>query len=675
MKRNKLNKFLLFAWTGFLSLSIVSCDDYLDREPSSAITPEKYLWNDAQLSAYAMDNYQILPTHGTGDHLYEWGTFATDANTDVMIDGNSMNNRYIPGEWKVPTDNGDWSFGRIVQLNYFINTVIPRYEAGELQGNLANCKHYIGEIYFFRAFEYFSKLRDLGDFPIIDVNLPDNMDVLIAASKRAPRNEVARHILADVDKAIEFLSVNAPDGNKNRVNRACAYLLKSRVALYEGTWEKYFKGTAFVPGGPGWPGASKDYNAGFTIDIDAEIAYFLGEAMTAAAAVADDTSFPLTPNNWKETDVTNDKNQYFTMFSDVDMKKYSEVLLWRQFKQDLVTNNVNVYATSNNKNVGLSRVMVESFLMKDGLPFYKSADYKGDNDIKDVKINRDPRLQIFLKVPGQTNALTNLDVGTHGFTVEPIPDIKIADSEKKYATGYTISKGMNYDFGNNRNGNSANGSIVFRATEAYLNYIEAAYEKNGSLDAKAQAYWVKIRERAGMDTDFQKTIDNTDMSKEVNNWGSWSAGQQVDKTLYNIRRERSVELLAEAQRYSDVRRWRSLDQLIGNYYHFEGFKVWSPVIAPWYNFKPINYNGSPISTVSSPALSDYFRPHEKSTTSLAYPGATWVMAHYLTPIAFEHFLVASVGNGVPEGTEVDYSSSPIYQNPGWPIEASAGPIQ
>lgn len=35
------------------------------------------------------------------------------------------------------------------------------------------------------------------------------------------------------------------------------------------------------------------------------------------------------------------------------------------------------------------------------------------------------------------------------------------------------------------------------------------------------------------------------------------------------------------------------------------------------------------------------------------------MAHYLDPIAAEHFLVTSSGG--------DLDSSPIYQNPGWPM--------
>ncbi|MEI3118059.1 MAG: hypothetical protein V8T12_03620 [Parabacteroides johnsonii] len=63
--------------------------------------------------------------------------------------------------------------------------------------------------------------------------------------------------------------------------------MKSRVALFEGTWLKYFKNTAFVPNGPGWPGKEKDYNANYqypTGDIDSEINYFLTLAMDASGS-------------------------------------------------------------------------------------------------------------------------------------------------------------------------------------------------------------------------------------------------------------------------------------------------------------------------------------------------------------------------------------------------------
>ena len=45
-------------------------------------------------------------------------------------------------------------------------------------------------------------IRFLGDFPIVRNTVPDQMEPLIEASKRAPRNEIARFILSDLDSAI-----------------------------------------------------------------------------------------------------------------------------------------------------------------------------------------------------------------------------------------------------------------------------------------------------------------------------------------------------------------------------------------------------------------------------------------------------------------------------------------
>ena len=123
-----------------------------------------------------------------------------------------------------------------------------------ISGTVGKIKHYIGEAYFLRAYEYFKKLQLFGDFPIIKEPLANDRETLNAASTRFPRNEVARFILDDLDKAYDYMS--DVDMATTRINKDVAKLLKSRVALFEATWLQNFKGTAFVPGGEGWPGAS-----------------------------------------------------------------------------------------------------------------------------------------------------------------------------------------------------------------------------------------------------------------------------------------------------------------------------------------------------------------------------------------------------------------------------------
>ena len=249
MKTNKLYIALLYL---ALCGTFTSCEDFLDREPESSIAPEFYFTDATHLQAYADKYYSsILPSH---DSYY--GIFDNDKGTDNQI-GTSASSCYTKDQWLVPNSDDNWKFETIYRLNYFFSNVLPKF--GDASGNdlsgannmitgdLASIKHYIGEMYFLRACEYFNRYRMFGDFPIITEPLVDDAAILTEASKRQPRTEVARFILSDLDKAIELLG--ATTMSKTRISKDVALLFKSRVALFEGTWLKYFKGTAFVPNG------------------------------------------------------------------------------------------------------------------------------------------------------------------------------------------------------------------------------------------------------------------------------------------------------------------------------------------------------------------------------------------------------------------------------------------
>lgn len=656
----------IFAAIVSIAMILSSCmDDFLDREPKSTISPEDYLWTEEQLLSFSIARYPVIfETHESGS----FGIFGKDKDTDNQAYINASN-IYAPGQYKVGQSGGAWDFTNIYQLNYFLETVLPRWENGEISGTDGGVKHCIGEIYFLRAWEYFKKMQQFGDFPIVTQTFPDEMDILVEASKRAPHTEVARFILSDLDKAIELLQDESPDKAKNRLNKACAHLVKSRVALYEATWLKYFKNTAFVPNGPGWPGAEKDYNANYQFQsgsIDAEIEWLLDKAIEHSAIVAN--SYALTPNNGNfQQSLSETENEYFTMFCNTDMTKYSEVLLWRKYNYFGIGigNVVGEHAAGGNYGVGLTRGYVDSFLANDGLPIYASSQYQGDDYLADVRKNRDSRLHIFLKEPDQKNILIPSTKLPAIPQVEPYPILASAQPATAYATGYTIRKGLNA----NADDSKSVGCILFRASEAYLNYMEAYYERYGSLDAAASNYWKLLRDRAIVNNNFNATIAATDMSIEAkNDWGAYSANVLVDATLYNIRRERRCELLAEGFREMDLRRWRSMDQMIITKYHIEGFKLWGPM-QEWYKdgSKWLITWGSASASVSDPAVSGvYLRPYQKTKKEFVYDGYSWHMAHYLTPIALEHFLITSVGKEVED--------SPIYQNPEWPIEANVPPI-
>ena len=555
MKYINIAKVLLLS----CSLAILpACDDFLDEEPQSEVSPEKYLLNESQLEAYVnkyyadYDNWKSDSDDKGGMIPSFWGsengsTYKDDNATDNQ---QGTNGRYLKDTWTVAQSGGKWNFTNINALNYYLQTVVPRLENGELTGTESNLKHLVGEGYFLRALEYFFRLQRLGDFPIVKTVLPDEQEALTEASKRSPRNEVARFILSDLDQAISLMNNNV---KKTRLSKNAALLLKSRVALFEATWEKYHAGTALVPNGTGWPGAGKDYNAGYQFpsgSIEKEIEFFLTEAMSAASQVAD--AVQLTENNQIIRDqASKGKNPYYDMFASHDPSGYSEVIMYRGY--DLSLNNshhFNHYLYSGG-NTGYTHQFEQVFLMENGLPVYAAGSgYAGDDYITDTKIDRDWRWRLFMKAPKEAKAVDNIA------TVEYFPEaprLYVSDAKNATSTGYIQGKGYSLDYNDQLLGKDQTAFVVYRASEAYLNYIEASYLKNGNIDATADKYWKALRARAGVDTDYQKTINATDMSKEaLNGWDAYSHGALVDATLYNIRRERRCEFIGEGFRYIEL---------------------------------------------------------------------------------------------------------------------------
>ena len=687
---NKINIFktLFFAFT--VSILPSCMDEFLDREPLSAITPETFYTEESQLAAFPINFFALLPNHtyfyegyysneplSPGGRTYYF--YVSDMWTDnqanfqstediFAVSGSNMSVRVVSTDDRLNTMNN-----MLYQLNYFIKTTVPRMQAGTLTGNQDNIKHYIGEAYLMRAYRTFLSFVIYGDLPINNSVWPDDFDVLVEASKRQPRNEVARWILSDLDSAYLLMQTVSPDGRKQRPSKYVAQLIKSRVALFEATWLKYFQNTPFVPNGPGWPGA--DTHPGYQFpagSIDAEISWFCQQAMDAAQFVAD--ANPLMENNRVLPQSTSDPtNRYFDMLcNETDYSGYSEVLLWREFNQALgLVHDGTVGASSGNHACGMTRALVESFVMDNGLPIYApGSGYAGDDYIEDVPKGRDDRLRLWLKLPNQINILWDREMVATGYLDEPpFPPITLGDWVS-YITGYTSRKGASMYGNQYTTSGSWLSSPAFRSAEAMLNYIEACYEKNGSLDATADKYWRTLRTRAGVDPDYNKTIAATDMAKEAatGNLAVWSGNSMVDPTLFNIRRERNSEMWGEDLRKYDIRRWRSLDGLINKPYHVEGFKIWGPMKDQYEalvpespnRYRPLVYDSS-SATVSSPNNSLYLRPFQIFTSNILYNGLTWKMAWYLAPIGLKRFT-----DLVPDG---DISKSPLYQNPGWGLEA------
>ena len=653
-------KYLSTLLLGASLTGLTACNDYLDVEPQSDITPSAFFYTADDLAAYTINLY-----NSTFDYIapgsYGISIFGWDNDTDNQAGVNASATRWVPGQWKVGTNNywtqGNW--GEVRAINYFFDQVLPKYEAGQITGGSA-VQHYIGEAYVIRAMIYFGFLQNIGDCPIVTTTLNDVEEELIAASERQPRHKVARFIIEDLNKAISLLSESGP-GGKNRVTKDVAYLLKSRVALYEATWEKHHAGTAFVPGGAGWPGKdAQGYNA------QAEIDYFLTEAMSAAKVVADKLVGNLAENTGAAEGMDanfNSLNPYYTMFCDTDMDKYPEVLMWREYiEAQGLTHNIQMQLQRNGGGSGWTRGLVNSFLMQNGLPYYaEGSGYDAEWEKQGVAAtlqNRDSRIQIFTKQDGDIDMYsTSGAVAPHEWHW-----VLTGTNETRNVTGYSVKKGKHYNgYMQEAHHKGTTGSIVFRGTEALLNYMEACYEKNGNIDATAASYWKALRARAKVDTDFNKTIAATNMAKEAEgDWGAYSKGQLVDATLYNIRRERRNEFIGEGMRMMDLKRWRALDQVKN--YQVSGMRFWGSIYeTELAKHLVVDVQGG-TGNMSAQEDGVYILPNRISAVNNSvFDGYTWCEAHYLSPLA------QSVFRQTAGGDQTDLTTSNVYQNPGWPL--------
>ena len=544
---------------------------------------------------------------------------------------------FYPGDKKtVQQANSEWKFVNLRGINFFINKTKEQMDAGAITGTKEFIDHYWGEGFFFRAYEHFRLLRNYGDAPILEVMLPDDEATLAQASKRRPRNEVARFIIEDLKRAEELMMENAPA--EGRLSKDAARLLRARVALYEATWEKYHANTAFVPGNPKWVGASMypdfQFKAG---DAQKEIEYFLDQAIEAADLVASHRALD---------------DDYIAMFNRLTpFSSNDEVILARYYQMGILSHSASNYLGRTGGGTGFTRALVNTFLMKNGLPIYADgSNYGGDTYMLDEMKDRDERLVNSVKIAGSDIETVQ---GPDGTLVNDTiyyyrPQLTLSGNEAS-PTGYELKKWVSNEPGQQEQGQGTSATPILRAAEAYLIYLEAYYERHGNLGGNCDRYWTELRRRAGVDTDYNKTIAATDLSKE-NDLAVYSKGIEVDKTLYNIRRERRCELLGEGMRLDDLKRWRALDNMKD--YQVEGMNLWDEM------YKMYD-NGALNGVVSPSGVSNYIRPLQKTSTSVAYNGYNFPKPHYLEPIPISEFLLTVDGSG----------NSTLYQNPGWPTKS------
>ncbi len=198
----------------------------LDLDPKDQIADGNY-WN--SVTDYKLFANQFYSwTRDFSNSVYD--APHSDKRSDLIVDKGGTN-VYSNGTNSIPASDNNYTdnYNRIRRANILL-------QKAETYDNPTDIAQYVGEAKFFRAYCYFELLQLYGDAIITKTPL-DVTDPELKAS-RNDRSEVADLIIQDLKDAAGLLSATSAV-ESGRVGSEGAWAFLSRVALYEGTWQKF----------------------------------------------------------------------------------------------------------------------------------------------------------------------------------------------------------------------------------------------------------------------------------------------------------------------------------------------------------------------------------------------------------------------------------------------------
>ncbi|ULQ57671.1 RagB/SusD family nutrient uptake outer membrane protein [Flavihumibacter rivuli] len=376
------------------------------------------------------------------------------------------------------------------------NLFINRVSNSPLAAEAIN--HWTGVGRFLRALEYHNLVNRFGDVPFYNRELTEN-DLDELYKPRDSRALVVDSMLADFQYAAA--NVRVTDGTKGlTINRDVVLAFMSRVFLFQGTWMKYH-------------------------NIDqAKATAYLQAAKWAANELISSGRYSLS-------------NNYRGNFNSLNLAGNTEMIMYRSYEAGILTHALNSY---NNKEPqsGVSRNAVESYLCNDGLPIGVSPLYQGDKTAQAVFSNRDPRMAQTIVQEYRLNGIVG-NFSTSGFATHKFLNEAIKDAPE-----------------GNSNLNPTDAPII-RYGEVLINYAEAVAELGELTQAELDRSVNVLRNRAGVKLPALQTLGGLPAVNGVA-YDDPKRDQTVDPLLWEIRRERRIELMSEGFRLDDLRRWKKL---------------------------------------------------------------------------------------------------------------------
>lgn len=477
MKHTIINALFLSA-----AIACISCEDMLDYQPKDRLSPDTYFKTETDCELWTNNYYTVFPS-AEGIYSEPYDVIVRDVLADE-----------ISGVRKpMPTD-GNWNWEKLREMNFFLS------RASQIEDESVRLE-YEGLTRFFRAYFYFEKVKRYGDVPWVDRPLGSDEEELYKG--RDSRELVMEKVMEDVDFAI----ANLPEvQDVYRVTRWTARALKSRIALFEGTFRKYH----------GLDG----YEEFLQACVNASEPFLTGPYSI----------------------YTSGSTPYQDLFTSQDAIE-TEIILARAYTSAIsgMTHDVNGHLTGATMGrPGMTRNVVNMYLMRDGSRYTDQENYAIKTFVEECK-NRDLRMAQTLRTPGYKRI---------GGSKELAPDLS------RSTTGYQLIKYLTeekYD----ANKASTNDMPLFRLAEVLLNYAEAKAELGTLKQADLDNTIRPLRARAGLpDLDMEEANANPDPYLSSPETGYANVTGDNKGVILEIRRERTLETPMEGLRYWDIMRWK-----------------------------------------------------------------------------------------------------------------------
>ncbi|MDE5636787.1 MAG: RagB/SusD family nutrient uptake outer membrane protein [Alistipes sp.] len=538
----------------------------MDLEPQDQIDDTKVWGNASNTQLFANQFYGYLRGFRPSESANYMNGVNDGPHSDYRSDLLCSNtvNVFSAGTNSIP--NKDDNYNNLYSRLYRTNLLLARTEAYRENTDYAQAR---GEAYFFRAYLHFELVQLFGDCLLVQKPLDVTSGELQAP--RTPRLDVMKAIVQDLKDAAALLPETSSDNG--RVNRYAAWAMLSRVALYEGSWQKFHVG-----GGQ---------------NTDESKALF-AEASAAADMVmsADYELF--------HSDELGDMDSYRYMFILEDEKcnpagitksGNKEYVLVRRYHATLKHIEFNITHALQN-NVGyITSKLADMYRCQDGLPIAKSELFHGYATATSEFDNRDNRMNATMLKNGQ--AYWNND-----------GKWRTTWTDEDLANSLTCNSRSNSGYINNKwcterqvaDASESYDYPVIRYAEVLLNYAEAKFEEADAIsDDDLNISLNEVRKRSNPKM--------TPLSNKLCTSNGLSMREE-------IRAERTVELFLEGFRIDDLKRWKTAEiEMPGD-------------------LKGIQFKGTWYET----AWTNQTRPVGDDGRIVLYDGRVWEQKHYLYPI-------------------------------------------